>query len=91
MRGTFTEPASRRRVGEQSNPKVQEELRQRSEARNGDAGSRQSTPHGHENGAFLPDVEAPGETATSTARDLHPTLANVGRFSTGTEVVSHWS
>ena len=59
-------------MGEQSNPKVQEELKQRSEARNG-----QSTPHGLENGGFLADVESPG-TAQQSTREMHPTLAGIG-------------
>ena len=68
------------RVGEQSNPKVQEELRQRSEARNGGSAPRQSTPHGYENGGFLAEVESPAGPQQS-ARELHPTLAGIGRSS----------
>ncbi|KAF0293021.1 ATP-binding cassette sub-family A member 3 [Amphibalanus amphitrite] len=66
------------RVGEQSNPKVQEELRQRSEMANGGAGSRQTTPHGQDNVGFLPDVETLDVSGANGTHEMKPTLANFG-------------
>ncbi|XP_037074307.1 ATP-binding cassette sub-family A member 3-like [Pollicipes pollicipes] len=62
------------RVGEQSNPKVQAELKQRSEARNGGTGGGSAASHGIVNDGFMADVETPGAPAKV---DMEPTLASV--------------